>query len=357
MPATIQRPHPTPSSKPRVTPSVVDPTRADRFSLDQELKPFGRWASESIWVPPKDESRSLAETMLRETRPFTSPEVRWQAVVEKHRSEFTQVREFDLFQASIRLPKGRFFMSVTEPQHFDTITDEVPACVQTRLDEFLAGPGKKRGVKVYYLKPLCVESGDELILTTRDDVNSAIDKIQAEVFDEYRRHAFAHRTTQALAAVANLALALPRKLMADYVARRQRAIDAYQARLEFKRRKTAMGAARNYRKCRTDGCSFDDMLALTNPLNRIDVIDQFCIEEELSKVRRRHLMQMTANTTLPWFVTLSFTLSSLVQISSLVYAPVVVADPVFVAEMPGSDGVLLNIGHFDEVGGVTHVVL
>ena len=35
--------------------------------------------------------------------------------------------------------------------------------------------------------------------------------------------------------------------------------------------------------------------------------------------------------------------------------PVVVCDPAFVAEMPGARGVLLKIGHFDEVGGVTHV--
>ena len=33
-------------------------------------------------------------------------------------------------------------------------------------------------------------------------------------------------------------------------------------------------------------------------------------------------------------------------------APVAVCDPVFAAVMPGSDGVLLTIGRFDEVGGV-----
>ena len=32
-----------------------------------------------------------------------------------------------------------------------------------------------------------------------------------------------------------------------------------------------------------------------------------------------------------------------------------VVDPVFVADMPGRPGVLLKIGHFDEVAGVTHV--
>jgi hypothetical protein len=35
--------------------------------------------------------------------------------------------------------------------------------------------------------------------------------------------------------------------------------------------------------------------------------------------------------------------------------PVVVCDPVFVAEMPGSRGVVLKIGHFDEVDGITHI--
>jgi len=35
--------------------------------------------------------------------------------------------------------------------------------------------------------------------------------------------------------------------------------------------------------------------------------------------------------------------------------PLVMCDPAFVAEMPGEPGVLLKIGHFDEVAGVTHV--
>jgi hypothetical protein len=34
---------------------------------------------------------------------------------------------------------------------------------------------------------------------------------------------------------------------------------------------------------------------------------------------------------------------------------IVVCGPVFVAEMPGSHGVVLKIGHFDEVAGITHV--
>jgi hypothetical protein len=35
--------------------------------------------------------------------------------------------------------------------------------------------------------------------------------------------------------------------------------------------------------------------------------------------------------------------------------PLMVCDPAFVAEMPGSNGVVLKIGHFDEVRGVTHI--
>ena len=166
----------------RVTPSRVDPAIAKPFTLEQELEPFGTWVSDPVWVPPKDSSATMVETMLNQTRPFTSKAKRWAAVVKKHRTDFTQVREIDLVKASIRLPQGRFFVSVTEQQHFDQITDTIPACVQTRLDEFLNGPGKKRGVKVYYLKPLCVEVGDDLILTTREDVMAAVTKIQQEVF-------------------------------------------------------------------------------------------------------------------------------------------------------------------------------
>ncbi|MBM4002792.1 MAG: hypothetical protein FJ295_05810 [Planctomycetes bacterium] len=40
---------------------------------------------------------------------------------------------------------------------------------------------------------------------------------------------------------------------------------------------------------------------------------------------------------------------------TIVTPPVVFCDPAFVAEMPGSNGVVLKVGHFDEVRGVTHV--
>jgi len=89
-----------------VSPSIVDPTIAEPFTLEQELEPFGAWVGEPIWVPPKDASKTLAETMLRESRPFASNEKRWAAVVKKHRADFTQVRELDLFRASIRRPKA-----------------------------------------------------------------------------------------------------------------------------------------------------------------------------------------------------------------------------------------------------------
>jgi len=227
--------------------------------------------------------------------------------------------------------------------------------VQTRLEEFLAGPGKKPGVKVYYLKPLCAEVDDKLILTDREDVAAAIKKIQDEVFAEYRRLALVRRPKAALVGAANLALAVPRSVVNYFVERRQKAIDAYQSRLEFKRRKTALRAAKIHLKCRTDGCTFDEMLALTNPLQRADVIDQYCIEEELSRAKRDQLVRMAAGT-VPWFVTLSLGIWQVTTVVTLLMTPpVVVCDPAFVAEMPGSRGVVLMIGHFDDVGGVTHV--
>ena len=310
---------------------------------------------ETIWVPPKDSSETMAETMLRESRPFASKEERWASVVKKHRSDFTQVHEFDLFQASIRLPKGKFFVTVTEQKDFDKITDPIPNCVQTRLDEFLNGPGKKRGAKVYYLKPLCIDMGDELILTTREDLAAAITKIQDEVFAEYRRLALYRRPLQAMVAAANHGLAISRGVINYAMQRRQESIDAYHARLEFKRRKLALGAARTYRKSRSDRCTFDEMLELTNPLKRTDVIEQYCIEQELSRAKRAQLLRMAAGT-MPWFVALSLTVSYVSTLALVVATPpIAVCDPAFVAEMPGSRGVVLKIGHFDEIAGITHV--
>ena len=143
MPRTLERPSAWRRDARRVAPSIIDPRIAEPFTLEQELTPFGTWVGGPLWVPPKDSSATLAETMLRETRPFASRQVRWRAVERKHRSDFTQVRELDLVQASIRLPKGKIYVTVTEQEDFDKITDPIPRCVQTRLDEFLSGPGKK----------------------------------------------------------------------------------------------------------------------------------------------------------------------------------------------------------------------
>jgi hypothetical protein len=345
-----------------VTPSIIDPATAEPFTLEQELKPFGVWAAKPVWVPPQDENKALAETMLRETRPFTAADKRWDAVVKQHRGDFTQVREIDLYEASIRLPKGRFYVTVTEQKNFDKITDTIPACVQTRLDEFLASPAMEQGAKVYYLKPLCVEVGDELILTTGEDLQAAIRKVQDEVFAEYKRLARYRRPLQALMAAVDLVLAPPRALMKYAVARKKRVIDAMQAHLEFERRKLALRTAKAYSQMRSEGCTFNDVLKLTSSPNAADVVDQYCIEQELSAAKRAQLMSIAAGS-LPWFVALSVTsafiggvIGQIIAISAAT-PPVMVCDPVFVAEMPGSGGVLLKIGHFDEVAGVTHIEL
>lgn len=357
MPRTLHRPAPKTSALRPVEPSIVDPAAAKPFTLEQELTPFGAWVGEPTWVPPKDASEIFAETMLLETGPFASKSKRWQAVVEKHRGDFTQVREFDLFQASIRLPKGRFFVTVTEQKDFDKITDTIPACVQTRLDEFLSGPGKKYGTKVYYLKPLCVEIGDELSLTTREDLMAAIATVQDEVFAAYRRVAYYRRPLQAMVTVANAGLALPRALVKYVVERRQKAVEAFHAHLEFERRKLALETAQTHRQLRTDRCTFDDMLELTTPLNRTDVIERYCDEQELSRAKRAQLLSIAAGS-VPWFVALSLTISYLSTMALAVSTPpIVVCDPAFVAEMPGSRGVLHKIGHFDQVAGVTHIEL
>jgi hypothetical protein len=357
MPATIRRPATQPRQPDRVFPSVVNPATAEPFTLDQELKPFGAWVGDPIWVPPKDSSQALAATMLRETRPFTSRDKRWAAVVKHHRADFTQVREFDLFEASIRLPKGRFFVTVTEEKHFDKITDPIPRCVQTRLDEFLSGPAKKRGAKVYYLKPLSIEIGDELVLTTREDLTAAITKVQNEVFAEYRRLALRRRPLQALMAAANLGLAMPRAVVKYVVDRKKRAIEAFQAHLEFERRKVALESAQNYRRCRSAACSFDEMLGLTSPLDRTAVVHQYCTEQEVPPYKRELMLQI-ATGAMPWFFALSFGggyASTLAWFLLNPLPPIIACDPAFVAELPGSNGVVLKIGHFDEVAGVTHV--
>lgn len=273
MPTMIQRSVKRRSIPSQVTPSIIDPKTSSRFTLDQELEPFGKWVGDPIWVPPKDSSRAMAQSMLKGSSLLASKDKRWSSVTDEHRSDFTQVREFEMAKASIRLPQGKFFVAVTEQENFDKITDSIPACVQTRLDEFMAGPAKQRGVKVYYLKPLCVEIGDDLIFTTREDLMAAVTKIQSEVFSDYRNQYLSRLPRQLAVGAANLAMGIPRRVVSHYVRQRKKAIDDCHARLEFKRRKTALRAARTHRRFRSDGCTFDDMLALTNPLERADVIE------------------------------------------------------------------------------------
>jgi hypothetical protein len=345
----------------RVKPSRVSPSPASPFTLDQELKPFGTWVDAPLWVPPKDSSVEMADSMLNGTSIFSSRSKSWDVIVEKHRDSFTQVREIELAKASIRLPKGKLFVTVTEQKHFDRINDDVPNCVRTRLEEFLDGPGKRPGVKVYYLKPLCVEVGDELAFTSREDVMAAINKIKDEVFAVYRRRYLATNAKKLLVSTARGAVAIPNGMVTYVLNRRQKAIDEYQAKLEFRRRQTALDAAKEYRKHRTTECTFDDMLEMTAPVKREAAIMQYSIDKELSEAKRAQLLRIAAGQ-LPWFALASLAANlaymSYVTATSLTLAsPLLVCDPAFVAEFPGSGGVVLNIGHFDEVRGVRHVEL
>ncbi|MEM7560731.1 MAG: hypothetical protein AAF394_16535 [Planctomycetota bacterium] len=361
MPAVMQRPQHlehSPAASQSVSRSTVRPSKVDPwqqpFSFEQQLEPFGSWASEPIWVPPKNSASQLADSMLGRFGCLSSKQTCWNAVVEEHREKFTQVRLFDLPKASIRLPKGKVYMTVLEKDRFDEIEDPIPASVQTRLEEFLDGKGRQPGVKVYYLKPLCVEVEDKLIFTQHADIVEAIEKIKSEVFSEYRRNYLLRRPQIAAHDALRVVTAVPRALTRMAITRRQKALDDYHAKLEFKRRKTALRAANLHRKIRTDGCTFDDMLGLTNELEQTDVIEQYAAEKELSAAARRRLLK-TAAGTIPWFVALGLTASFLASLSVPVGAPLVVCDPAFVAEMPDAKGQLLKIGHFDEVAGVTHV--
>ncbi|MEM8734506.1 MAG: hypothetical protein AAGG44_09810, partial [Planctomycetota bacterium] len=204
-----------------------------------------------------------------------------------------------------------------------------------------------------------VEVGDDLIFTTRKSVQESIQSIQEEVFEQYRRLYWRHRPAQWVSAVAGLVLKTPKRIYEFCENRRQRSLDAYQAQLEYRRRKTALRAANLHRRVRTDGCSFDEMLALTNPLKRADVIQQYSTEKELSNAQRDQMLRIAAGS-LPWFAMLAYGASAIAAVApgvifSVAAPPVLVCDPVFVAEMPDAPGKLLKIGHFDEVGGVMHV--
>jgi len=269
---------------------------------------------------------------------------------------FTQVREFELPEASIRLPKGRLFVAITERQNFDKIEEKIPGCVQTRLDEFLEGPGEKRGVKVYYLKPLCVESGSDLIFTTAQEINDSIEQIQTEVFREYKRRYLPHLLRRVTVGIADAVLAAPRFILKSVLKRKKREIDAFHSKLEFERRRRAMEAARMHNKYRADkNCTFDEIECLTTSPDREQVIEHYVREKELSRIDREMFI-IASTVSLPWFATLSLAAYKLAAISTMTATvSVSLCDPAFVAEMPGGKGKLLKIGHFDEVDGVMHV--
>jgi len=276
----------------RVTRPVRGPISARPFTLDQELEPFACWAGRPLWVPPRRRSEAFARTMLtssfwpRSSFSSRSREQSWSAVLEEHRSEFVHVRGIDLFKASIRLPKGKLLVAITEQDRFDSITDTVPACVRTRLDEFLEGPGKRAGVKVYYLKPLCIEVGDKLIFTTRPNVEAAVQSVQEEVFAEYRRLFMADLPRRAVEGLASATMAIPRAMVSLYVERQKRSLEVQRARLEFQRRKFAHLVAMNHRQTFHSECSGDEMLQLMNPVREIDVVRHYAIEHDLSAAER-----------------------------------------------------------------------
>ena len=326
------------------------------YSPNQELKPFCKWIGGTTWVPPKDATESFAATLLRNHRPWVSDSVRWSTVLNQHRDTFTAVREIELAEPSIRLPRGRLLVTVTEQKDFDKITDVVPACVQTRLDEFLAGPGRRADVRVFYLKPLCIEVNDELIFTSGKELEAAVTQVQESVFREHRRLFLRGLPRRMVSQLVKAALVVPTTVGRIVLERRRRALQAYHAKLEFQRRKTALRAMRTHQRCRTDGCTYDEMLDLTNPLLTHDVIQQFGLEQELSRARQKQLVQLAAGQ-VPWFLTLTagLTAMGIAAAKFFVVTPsVAVCDPAFVAQVPGSNQ-LLKIGHFDEVAGVVHV--
>lgn len=320
----------------------------------QDLEHFGTWVGKPIWVPPNDCSKDLANSMLNRFGPLASKKKCWDAIARQHREKFTQVREFELPKASIRLPQGKLFVTVTDQENFDKIEEEVPACVQTRLDEFLAGPGKKRGVKVYYLKPLCIEVGDDLIFTKTEELDAAIAEIQDDVFTEYRRRYLPHLLRHIAVGAMDGVLGVPRALIKYCLNRKKREITAYHAQLEFERRRRAMEAVNFHNGYRCDEITFDEVIGLTEAPKREDVIDHYVEEQELGRLDRQMFLLASAST-LPWFATLSVVAYSLAAAYVSAGTAVAVCDPAFVAEMPGCNGRLLKIGHFDEVGGVMHV--
>ena len=107
-----------------------------------------------------------------------------------------------------------------------------------------------------------------------------------------------------------------------------------------------------HQACRTHGCTFDEIIALTDPPEREAVLEHFLEDPDLSSIGRKMFM-IAGAASLPWFATLAVGFYQLVTVTTV--TSVTVCDPVFVAEMPGARGELLKIGHFDEVDGVMHV--
>ncbi len=223
------------------------------------------------------------------------------------------------------------------------------------------GPGKRDGVRVYYLKPLCVEVDHQLIFTPREVVDTAIAQIRSEVFSDYRRLLPWRWTKRTSLMVANSVLAVPRNIAKYAIKSKQHAVETFEAKLEFRRRQTALEAAKEFGRYNREGCTFDEMLDLTTPLRRDSVIRQFCAQHEINVAKQKAMLREAAGQ-LPWFAALStmavgaaYIYSIAKTVTIIAAPPVVMCDPAFVAEMPDQRGVLLNIGHFDDVNGVRHI--
>ena len=68
----------------------------------------------------------------------------------------------------------------------------------------------------------------------------------------------------------------------------------------------------------------------------------------------RKVFLLASAATLPWFAAMSLVTYQL-AVALTTTVTVATCDPAFVAQMPGSNGALIKIGHFDEVDGVVHV--
>ena len=260
----------------------------------------------------------------------------------------------ELPKASIRLPQGQVYVTVTQQDRFDEIEEQIPRSVQTRLDEFLAGPGKKRGVKVYYLKPLCIEVGSDLIFTTTEELDAAILQIQSEVFSHYRRQYLGHLIKRTSVELIDAALFLPRSILSHIISSKKREIESFHAKLEFERRRRAHDAMLERKKYRPDECTFDEILSLTETPDRNDVIEHY-VQEKSLRAAEREMFLLASAASLPWFAALSFAAYKIAAVTIATSVSVSVCDPAFVAEVPGANGKLLKIGHFDEVDGIMHV--